>query len=82
MKTSITKWGNSQGVRLPKSLLNSVSLSDSDIVEITAENNRIIIKKAEEKRKHKSIQERFKHFSGEYEPIEIDWGDPVGEEIW
>lgn len=30
---------------------------------------------------HKTIQERFKDFDGECEPINIDWGDPVGDEI-
>ena len=82
MQTTIVKWGNSQGIRLPKLLLDSVNLSDNDTVEVTAENNSLIIKKAESKRAHKTIQDRFKDFHGEYEPIEIDWGKPVGNEIW
>jgi predicted nucleotidyltransferase len=34
------------------------------------------------KKPYKTIQERFKDFNGEYEPIEINWGTQVGEEIW
>jgi hypothetical protein len=30
---------------------------------------------------YKSIEELFEGFEGEYEPMEIDWGEPVGEEI-
>ena len=82
MRTTIVKWGNSRGVRLPKILLDSVELSDNDTVEVTAENNNIIIKKAENKRTYKSIQERFEGFDGEYEPVTVDWGKPVGKEIW
>ena len=38
MQTNIVKWGNSQGIRLPKMLLDSVNLTDSDTVDITVEN--------------------------------------------
>lgn len=30
----------------------------------------------------KSIEERFKGYTGNYKPTEIDWGAPVGKEIW
>ena len=30
----------------------------------------------------KSIEERFKGYTGNYRPAEIDWGAPVGREIW
>lgn len=82
MQTTIVKWGNSQGIRLPKLLLDSVNLSDNDTVEVIAENNSIIIKKSENKRAYKTIQERFRDFNGEYESINVDWGKPVGKEIW
>ena len=29
-----------------------------------------------------SIEELFADFDSEYEMIEIDWGKPVGKEIW
>ena len=82
MQATIVKWGNSRGIRLPKLLLDSVNLSDNDTVEITADGNNLIIRKAESKRPHKTIQERFVGFTKEYEPINIDWGKPVGNEIW
>lgn len=80
MTTNIVKWGNSQGIRLPKYLLDSVQISDNDTVEVITENDSIIIKKLESRRK--TIQERFKDFDGPYEPEEIDWGKPAGKEIW
>lgn len=81
MQTTIVKWGNSRGIRLPKMLLDSLNLTESDVVDITVENGNIIIRKSESK-KHISIQDRFKDFSGEYEPIDIDWGNPEGKELW
>ena len=82
MQTAIVKWGNSQGIRLPKALLDSANLTDRDIVDVIAENGSIIIKKSEGKKAHRTIQERFKDFDGVYEPEKIDWGKPTGKEIW
>ncbi|MEO1815114.1 MAG: AbrB/MazE/SpoVT family DNA-binding domain-containing protein [Acetobacterium sp.] len=82
MQTTIVKWGNSQGVRLPKHILNRVHLSDKDPVDIRVEGDRIIIKKINKDVKHQTIQELFANFQGEYEPTEISWGEPIGKEIW
>ena len=32
--------------------------------------------------KRKNIKELFADFDGNYSPVEIDWGDPVGDELW
>ncbi|MDR1617252.1 MAG: AbrB/MazE/SpoVT family DNA-binding domain-containing protein [Syntrophomonadaceae bacterium] len=82
MRTTIVKWGNSQGVRLPKSLLDNVNLSNSDLVDLIEENGNIVIKKVVDKKPYQTIQERFKDFEDEYQPVSIDWDIPVGKEIW
>lgn len=28
------------------------------------------------------IYELFEGYNGEYEPVEIDWGEPAGLEVW
>ena len=87
MQTTIVKWGNSQGIRIPKAFLQSIQIAENDHVDVTLENEKIIIKKSNEK-KHKTTRERLIEFYGEdfmqkREPQkEIDWGGPVGEEIW
>ena len=43
---------------------------------------RKMIKPRGKNTKHKTIEELFAGFQGQYEPIEIDWGKPVGKEIW
>jgi len=83
MQTTIVKWGNSQGIRLPKFLLDSVNLTDNDTVEVTATDDTIIIKKSESKRKRETIQEIFADYDGGFfQTEEIDWGKPQGNEIW
>ena len=86
MQTTIVKWGNSQGIRLPKFLLESANLTDNDTVDVIAENGNIIIKKSESKKTHKTIQERFKNWDGKpYELTDEDkeWLNmtPAGKEL-
>lgn len=80
MTVNIQKWGNSQGIRLPKMLLDTLDWKENEEIELTAKDGKIIISKAEPKRK--SIQELFVGYDDEYEHIDIDWGEPVGDEIW
>ena len=83
MLTTIQKWGNSQAVRLPKALLETVFLQENDTVEIVAERDLIIIKKATRARRaKKSLEERFENYTGDYQCTEYDWGTPVGKEVW
>jgi len=87
MQTNIVKWGNSHGIRLPKVFLQNIKVFENDPVDITLENEKIIIKKIE-KKDHKTIKQRLVDFYGEnFEQFassqnEIDWGKPVGNEVW
>ena len=38
MYVNIARWGNSQGLRIPKSILESMNLRENDRVELTCEN--------------------------------------------
>lgn len=80
MTTSIQKWGNSQGVRIPKMLLDAVKWSENEEVTITVYDGKLIIEKA--KKEKESIMELFENYEGEYTPEEVDWGKPEGKEVW
>ncbi len=79
MTTTIQKWGNSQGIRIPKSILNTVHWSENEEITIVVKDEKIIIEKTKNR---KNIKELFKDYKGDYKPNEIDWGEPVGDEIW
>ena len=81
MTTTIQKWGNSQGVRIPKIILDSVNWSENEQIVINVEDGKLVMEKAKE-HKRKNIKELFEGYKGDYEPIEIDWGEAKGEEIW
>jgi antitoxin MazE len=87
MNTTVVKWGNSHGIRLPKAFLKSINIMENDRVDVTLDNEKIIIKKTE-KIKRKRLEQRLYEFYGEnfdkiVEPQkEYDWGNPVGKEVW
>lgn len=88
MQTTIARWGNSQAIRLPKTLLKTANIAESDTVDLLPLKNTIIIKKAENtRRQHIPLAERIKGWDGKpYELTQEDkeWLEmkPVGEEVW
>ena len=93
MTTAITKWGNSHGIRIPKAFLDSLNLKDCDTIELSIEDDTLLMKKVLlPARRSRSIQQRFEEFYGTdfdtalkenpYEFPEVDWGPPVGDEAW
>lgn len=85
MNAVIKKWGNSQGIRLPKGLLREVGFNIDDEIEITTRDEEVILKKikpATVKPKVTDLEALFANWEGDYKPEEIDFGEPVGREEW
>ena len=81
MEVHLRPWGNSQGIRLPKSVLNEAGIQPDDALTVKTENGRIILYRAI---KHKTLEERAAEYGGNLNlDGELDWrGDPVGNEVW
>lgn len=80
--STISKWGNVQGIRLPKTLLELLKWENNDKLEIIVEDENIRIKKIDSSKKRKNIKELFANYKKEYQTQEIDWGETEGKEIW
>lgn len=80
MTVQVVKWGNGQGVRLPKAVLQSAGIRLNEELTLVVEGEKIILDKAF---KHRSLEERAAKYCGELGPYEeFDWGEPVGREVW
>ena len=79
MITTIQKWGNSQGVRIPKTIMETMNWASNEPLLLSVENDKIILQKAE---RRKNIVELFAGFEDGYTSEEVDWGKPVVEEVW
>lgn len=88
MYATIQKWGNSNGLRIPKALLEALGIRENDRVELIQTNDTITIRKAAAA-PHKTLEERLTAFYGKpveeidrIQSEEIDWGSAEGGEAW
>ena len=79
MVTKIQKWGNSQGLRLAKQVLEDAHLSVGDDVDVTARDGVIVIAPARRVRGKRSLQELVSRIPAGCKAEELDWGSPPGD---
>ncbi len=82
MVGKIQKWGNSQGLRLSKHVLDAAGISVGDDVEVTSNRGEICIVKSRRVRGTVDLQKLVDSLPEDYRPEEVDWGEPQGKEIW
>jgi antitoxin MazE len=80
MSATLHRWGNSVGLRLPKPLLEQLGLGEGSKVELKVESGRLIIEP--ERKRRLTMAELLEGYSPDDQPGEVDWGPPVGCEVW
>ncbi len=78
MKTVVKKWGNSLGIRIPKAIVNDLLLKDGTIIEITEQDNSILLRVKEEY----LLDHMLENITNENLHHEISTGKPIGNEAW
>jgi antitoxin MazE len=76
----VQKWGNSQGLRLPKQVLQLADLAVGDDVQIVVADRQIVVRKAA--RPKYDLAELVAKIPKGYKAQEWDTGPPVGREEW
>ena len=82
MITKIQKWGNSQGLRLSKGLLSDADIDVGDSVKVLVHKGTIIVTPIRRVRGGHDLGDLVRRISTGYKPEELDWGPPVGREVW
>ena len=82
MLAKIQKWGNSQGLRLAKTLLEDAQICVGDEVDITVNEGVIIVAPVKRQRGRHSLKELVDRIPQSYEAVEFDWGKAAGKEVW
>ena len=80
MRSQIGQWGNSLAVRIPKYVVEALDLKPNDSVECTVENGRLVLVRTQVL-PELTLEELLAGVIDPPEP-EVDWGRPVGNEIW
>ncbi|RBQ31797.1 transcriptional regulator/antitoxin MazE [Arcobacter sp. FW59] len=80
MLATLSKWGNSQGFRVSKEILEKLNLSVGDSVNIYQEKDRLVIEPIK-KEKNYDIKELVKNLPKDYQ-VNEEIKSKMGSEIW
>ena len=78
MTVRVQKWGNSLGVRIPKSIARQSSIREGTKLEVIAANGKVVLRPP----KTPSLKELVAAMKPANRPEVVDWGKPVGREAW
>jgi len=79
LRTQVVSWGNSQAIRIPRAMLDELRMREGDEVELAIENGRLTVQPMQPKLTLEALVSRI---TPENRHGEIDWGKPVGNEVW
>ena len=82
MLSKVQKWGNSQGLRFTKALLQEAQINVGDEVNVSVQKGRIIVEPVTKVRGRYDLKELVSKIPQEYQAEELDWGEPIGKEVW
>ena len=77
--TQLAKWGNSLGLRLPKSVALEAQVGEGDTVDVSVKNGVIVVRPS---RPTYSPEQLVAKITPRNRHNESDWGTPVGDEAW
>lgn len=82
MKTisSVKKWGNSLAVRIPTVVIQDLGLSENSSIQIISNGKSATIQP--NKHKKPTLKELVAAITSENRHDEVDWGRPMGKEVW
>jgi len=80
--TKVQNWGNSQGLRLTKQVLQDAGISVGDDVDVVARDGVIVIAPVRRVRGKRSLHELVSRIPEDYKASEMDWGKSEGREAW
>ncbi|MDQ7840431.1 MAG: transcriptional regulator/antitoxin, MazE [bacterium] len=82
MITKVQKWGNSQGLRLSKELLSNVEIGVGDAVDVAVRDGALVVTPVRRVRGGRDLRELVRRIPKDDKTKELDWGRPVGREVW
>lgn len=82
MQATISKWGNSLALRLPKHVADQVRLAEGTTVELEIDDGTLKVIPSRKKFKLSELLESEPKRKASAASTEVDWGNPSGDEVW
>lgn len=80
METKIQKWGNSLGLRIPKSFAEEARVEAGSTVDITVEDGELVVRPV--RRRTFELRSLLKAINPKNVHEGVETGAPVGREAW
>jgi antitoxin MazE len=80
MKTTVKKWGNSAAVRIPAAVMEAADLRVEDLVEVSEEEGKIVVKRVQSK--DYDLDDLISRITRQNLHEPVDFGPTQGKEIW
>lgn len=77
--THVARWGNSLGLRIPKSVAREARIEEGDTVHVSVADGSIIVRPAGPRY---SVDELVGRITSRNRHGESEWGTRVGDEVW
>ena len=81
MTATISRWGNSQGLRFPKNIMKELDLSVGDKMKVVIENQKIVLEPIKQSREKYDINDLVKQLRDDYRTYE-KFDNKIGLEEW
>ena len=79
VKTKIRSWGNSQGIRIPREIMEIMEFKTNDELNIEIREEGLLLSKTPVR---KSLEEYAASYGGLGPYREFDWGENIGFSRW
>jgi antitoxin MazE len=80
MQTKIQRWGNSLGLRIPRSFANEAGVEAGSEVDLSVREGVLIVRAA--RRRRYRLSELLGQVTAKNLHDEVDTGKPIGREVW
>ena len=79
--SKVARWGNSLGLRIPSEGVRRLRLSEGEDVSVEVREDCITLRPVRQRRRW-TLEKLLEGVTPEIVGSEVDWGRPVGKEIW
>ena len=79
MRTQVSRWGNSLGVRIPKACAEELGLAEGATVDVKVSGRNLVMEPAQ---REYALEELVSGITPKNRHAETDWSAPRGKEVW
>jgi antitoxin MazE len=80
MQTKIQRWGNSLGLRIPRSFAEEAGVEAGSQVDLSVREGNLVVRAAKRRKYRQS--ELLEKVTAKNLHDEVETGEPIGREVW